>query len=112
MFSTGEDLLETVPDPHSVELLDPDLFNCILILRKFFQVPSESGSKSFENGGSESGSALAGDCQCFPTFIISSFLDPDFIGSTDSDLDWESGFGSGQAKLRPRKRKKNDELSC
>ncbi len=42
--------------------------------------------------------------------IKSSVLDPDSIGSADSDPDWESG--SRQAKPAPQKRNKNEEISC
>jgi hypothetical protein len=80
VFSTGEDLLETVPDLHSVELLDPDLFNCILILKKFFQIPLESGFKSFENAGSESGSAFI-VCPGWRLSVIPIFHNIKFFGS-------------------------------
>ncbi len=58
--------------------------------RNFFRYPRNPDQNFWKCCIRNRGYALAGDYQCFLTFIISSFLDPD----------WESGFGSGQAKLR------------
>jgi hypothetical protein len=83
-------------------------------LKKFFQVLSESGSKSFEHARSESGSAFivcpGWRLPVFPNFHNIKFFGSglDFIGSTDPDPDWESGLdlGTGRPKWGPGKEKK------
>ncbi len=60
--------------------------------RNFFRYPRNPDPKVLKmldpNPDQNSFGALAGDCQCFLTFIISSFLDPDWIY-------WVNGSGYG-----------------